>query len=361
MVQRLETSVSVGSPETRVNLFDFGTFSPATNSLSVSQSLRSSWPTGRQHGHSNLRNTRLSRYEETVERLPNLKGKPALDKSRGRAQTPSDEILARQARDLLPAEPTPASPSALKESRSAINPALHGKQWKSVGYGERSAPDRSGSSMSFSLCSPSSLISGRPASQCRSHDGSEMRCRHRPRTTPANRYRPKTDSEADNVLLTCSVSMEQRLFPDPQPVWERKERVKKRSSITLASPSCSVLLPTRAVPVSELGRSLSNSERNIAATDRERYKRAQVANSEYWRTAHEEQQKSWLNLRQLTYGFQFSDKQIRTLRKWFDTMDADGSGEISVVELEDPLISSGECGLSHFESPGLVHPFLMTW
>jgi Ca2+-binding EF-hand superfamily protein len=39
--------------------------------------------------------------------------------------------------------------------------------------------------------------------------------------------------------------------------------------------------------------------------------------------------------------FEFSFLQRQSLRKWFDSMDADGSGDISINELTDALLSTG--------------------
>lgn len=55
----------------------------------------------------------------------------------------------------------------------------------------------------------------------------------------------------------------------------------------------------------------------------------------------EERKTRWLKLRKLNRGFEFSRAQKKELKRWFDFIDADGSGEINVEELQDPLLSTG--------------------
>ncbi|RLN73708.1 hypothetical protein BBJ28_00011035 [Nothophytophthora sp. Chile5] len=52
-------------------------------------------------------------------------------------------------------------------------------------------------------------------------------------------------------------------------------------------------------------------------------------------------QNAWLAKRAKQRRFQFSGDQKRMLRQWFDALDSDGSGKISVEELEDPMLSIG--------------------
>ncbi|OWZ02387.1 hypothetical protein PHMEG_00026062 [Phytophthora megakarya] len=52
-------------------------------------------------------------------------------------------------------------------------------------------------------------------------------------------------------------------------------------------------------------------------------------------------QNVWLTKHAKQPRFQFSGEQKRMLRQWFDALDTDGSGKISVEELEDPMLSIG--------------------
>lgn len=52
-------------------------------------------------------------------------------------------------------------------------------------------------------------------------------------------------------------------------------------------------------------------------------------------------QNAWLSKRAKQPRFQFTGEQKRMLRQWFDALDSDGSGKISVEELEDPMLSIG--------------------
>lgn len=51
--------------------------------------------------------------------------------------------------------------------------------------------------------------------------------------------------------------------------------------------------------------------------------------------------KKWMASRGRDVGFDFTHAQKRELRKFFDFIDADGSGQIDLLELEDPLLSTG--------------------
>ncbi|TYZ59245.1 hypothetical protein PybrP1_007886 [[Pythium] brassicae (nom. inval.)] len=53
------------------------------------------------------------------------------------------------------------------------------------------------------------------------------------------------------------------------------------------------------------------------------------------------EQNVWLGKRAKQRRFEFSADQKRMLRQWFNALDADGSGKISVEELEDPMLSIG--------------------
>ncbi|EEY55311.1 uncharacterized protein PITG_09245 [Phytophthora infestans T30-4] len=52
-------------------------------------------------------------------------------------------------------------------------------------------------------------------------------------------------------------------------------------------------------------------------------------------------QNAWLTKHAKQPRFQFSGEQKRMLRQWFDALDTDKSGKISVEELEDPMLSIG--------------------
>ena len=49
----------------------------------------------------------------------------------------------------------------------------------------------------------------------------------------------------------------------------------------------------------------------------------------------------WLKKRKVFPEFRWTVKQKRALRKWFDQLDNDNSGEVDVQELADPLLSTG--------------------
>ena len=49
----------------------------------------------------------------------------------------------------------------------------------------------------------------------------------------------------------------------------------------------------------------------------------------------------WLNRRQLHLNQVFTMSQRRELKKWFMSLDKDGSGEITIDELEGPLLATG--------------------
>jgi hypothetical protein len=56
----------------------------------------------------------------------------------------------------------------------------------------------------------------------------------------------------------------------------------------------------------------------------------------------ESQMEQWLNKRQAVgTSLRFTRSELRQLRQWFEYMDADGSGQINIQELEEPMISAG--------------------
>ncbi|KAA0169670.1 hypothetical protein FNF28_01947 [Cafeteria roenbergensis] len=58
-------------------------------------------------------------------------------------------------------------------------------------------------------------------------------------------------------------------------------------------------------------------------------------------TEAEEGLERWLARHGAPVTTRFDREQLRQLRRWFDFMDADGSGQIDVSELEEPLVSTG--------------------
>jgi hypothetical protein len=54
-----------------------------------------------------------------------------------------------------------------------------------------------------------------------------------------------------------------------------------------------------------------------------------------------EHARRWYDKHRCKPPFSFSRQQRKDLRRWFDFIDDDGSGEISVPELSDPLLSTG--------------------
>lgn len=51
--------------------------------------------------------------------------------------------------------------------------------------------------------------------------------------------------------------------------------------------------------------------------------------------------RKWLLNRGKSKYIDFTDKQLRKLRGYFNSLDNDGAGSIGVDELEDPLIALG--------------------
>ena len=51
--------------------------------------------------------------------------------------------------------------------------------------------------------------------------------------------------------------------------------------------------------------------------------------------------RKWLMSRGKSHCIEFQDKEIKLLRRYFDSLDDDASGAIGVDELEDPLIALG--------------------
>ena len=55
----------------------------------------------------------------------------------------------------------------------------------------------------------------------------------------------------------------------------------------------------------------------------------------------QERYEQFHNKRGRTMAARFLNKDKRMLRKWFQELDFDGSGEVSVIELQDPMLSAG--------------------
>ncbi len=51
--------------------------------------------------------------------------------------------------------------------------------------------------------------------------------------------------------------------------------------------------------------------------------------------------RSWLIKRGKSHCIDFDTEELKKLRGYFNALDEDGSGEIGVNELEDPLIALG--------------------
>jgi centrin-2 len=51
--------------------------------------------------------------------------------------------------------------------------------------------------------------------------------------------------------------------------------------------------------------------------------------------------RSWLLKRGKGHCIDFDTEELKQLREYFNALDEDGSGEIGVDELEDPLIALG--------------------
>ncbi len=65
-------------------------------------------------------------------------------------------------------------------------------------------------------------------------------------------------------------------------------------------------------------------------------------NRAFWLQQRELHERKWMAKHNMVDAeVRFTDDQRRELRKWFETLDTDGSGEISFVELAGPLLSTG--------------------
>ena len=102
-----------------------------------------------------------------------------------------------------------------------------------------------------------------------------------------------------------------------------------------ASPAIS-LLSSRSAPGSAeaapLGDNLSRAE-----LGRARLRAVKEIEGEM----HSEGMEKWLNRRQLHLNQTFTTAQRRDLKRWFTSLDKDGSGEITIDELEGPLLATG--------------------
>mmetsp|Transcript_18854 Transcript_18854/g.35957 ORF Transcript_18854/g.35957 Transcript_18854/m.35957 type:complete len:440 (-) Transcript_18854:299-1618(-) len=72
-----------------------------------------------------------------------------------------------------------------------------------------------------------------------------------------------------------------------------------------------------------------------------RWRRSQRQAQSLFKNKLKQNEQQWLASRNKVQRFEFSYSQKRALRRWFDSMDADGSGDISVNELADALLSTG--------------------
>lgn len=52
-------------------------------------------------------------------------------------------------------------------------------------------------------------------------------------------------------------------------------------------------------------------------------------------------QHRWLDKHGRNSSLKATRQQLALMRRWFDSLDADGSGEVGLDELEDPLVSVG--------------------
>jgi|EP00505_MAST-04D_sp_SCG-Rhode-Island_P000525 Ca2+-binding EF-hand superfamily protein len=65
-------------------------------------------------------------------------------------------------------------------------------------------------------------------------------------------------------------------------------------------------------------------------------------NRAFWLQQRELDERKWMSKRKMVDAeVRFTDEQRKELRKWFESLDTDGSGEISFVELAGPLLSTG--------------------
>ena len=69
---------------------------------------------------------------------------------------------------------------------------------------------------------------------------------------------------------------------------------------------------------------------------RSNWRAKQAAAAEY-----DQQARRWYQKHNSKPPFDFTLQQRRDLKRWFDFIDGDGSGEISIAELSDPLLSTG--------------------
>jgi hypothetical protein len=55
----------------------------------------------------------------------------------------------------------------------------------------------------------------------------------------------------------------------------------------------------------------------------------------------QEEIENWCRKHGKKYAQRYTNKDKRMLRHWFKELDTDGSGEVNVEELQDPLLSAG--------------------
>ncbi|KAF1790715.1 EF-Hand 1, calcium-binding site [Phytophthora cactorum] len=65
-------------------------------------------------------------------------------------------------------------------------------------------------------------------------------------------------------------------------------------------------------------------------------------------------QHRWLDKHGRNSNLKTTREQLALMRRWFDSLDADGSGEVGLDELEDPLVSVGLAGRGGFNGTGSV-------
>ena len=85
----------------------------------------------------------------------------------------------------------------------------------------------------------------------------------------------------------------------------------------------------------------SSEFRRTRSLNRRFFQKSLRESSHLYKTKQRLPERDWLGMHNMKQRFEFSFLQRVSLRKWFDSMDADGSGDISINELTDALLSTG--------------------
>jgi hypothetical protein len=118
---------------------------------------------------------------------------------------------------------------------------------------------------------------------------------------------------------------------------KRRKRTKPTASEALIEARKNMILTRGEEWTKKLEQVAANRE-----SQKERRKWLSQVNRAFWLQQREKHERKWMAKRKMVDAqVRFTDEQRKELRKWFESLDADGSGEISFVELAGPLLSTG--------------------